>query len=104
MHDDDGRFADLIDGAIGDSMSFRPEWTRDGSAVVYLNGGSTPTDTQRVFSRPLDASAPPVLLARAPGLTFSGFIQRVENPLQRYGASRCAESLGAWAARRLRVD
>ncbi len=73
--DGDVWIGDLVAGTLQrlttDNMSYRPEWTRDGSTIVYLNGGSTPTDSQFVFSRPFDASAPATRLAGATNLTFS---------------------------------
>ena len=73
--DGDVWIGDLAAGTLqrltSDNLSNRPEWTRDGSTVVYLSGRTTPTDTQVVFSRPFDASAPAVRLAGSAGLTFS---------------------------------
>jgi serine/threonine protein kinase len=74
--DGDVWIGDLAAGTLqrltSDNMSYRPEWMRDGSSIVYLNGRTTPTDSQFVFSRPFDASAPPVRLAGATKLTFAG--------------------------------
>src|SRR4030095_12713757 len=50
-----------------DSNSSRPEWTRDGSRILYRQ---TLTDSVLVWSRPWNLSTPPAVVARGGDQSF----------------------------------
>jgi serine/threonine protein kinase len=86
---------DIESGALqrltSDSMSFRADWSRDGSRIVYVNGGGTPVDSQFIMARPADGSGTPVRLAAGSRLAFYDFALGPPGGLsvvRRGGASR----------------